>query len=90
LNERQLKSSPDPVDVQIGAKLRELRLARGLVQSQLAEVAGVTFQQVYKYETGRQRVSAAMLYYFACRLGVRMDDFFEDLAASSQRRRQHH
>src|SRR3954463_7988850 len=45
-------------DVEIGRKIRAMRLERGLSQSGLAEGIGLTFQQVQKYEKGANRVSA--------------------------------
>jgi transcriptional regulator with XRE-family HTH domain len=47
----------DPVDVAVGARIRLLRKMRGLSQQSLAEAAGVTFQQIQKYERGSNRVS---------------------------------
>ena len=51
----------DPIDVAVGARIRLLRKVRGLSQQVLAEAAGVTFQQIQKYESGANRVSASML-----------------------------
>ena len=51
----------DPIDVAVGARIRLLRKLRGLSQQALAEAAGVTFQQIQKYERGANRVSASML-----------------------------
>jgi predicted transcriptional regulator len=48
-------------DVEIGRKIRALRLQRGLSQTSLAEGIGLTFQQVQKYEKGTNRVSAGRL-----------------------------
>ena len=48
-------------DVEIGRKIRALRLERGLSQSGLADGIGLTFQQVQKYEKGTNRVSAGRL-----------------------------
>ena len=41
---------PDPVDVEVGQRIRIQRLQSGLSQTALAEQLGVTFQQVQKYE----------------------------------------
>jgi len=54
-------NNPDPIDVAVGARLRLRRHELGWSQSQLAANLGVTFQQVQKYERGRNRVSASML-----------------------------
>lgn len=52
----------DPLDVRIGEKLRVVREAGGLTQVQLTRAAGVTFQQVQKYERGVNRIAAARLW----------------------------
>ena len=54
-------AGPDPIDVAVGARIRNRRLWLGLSQTQLADALGVTFQQVQKYERGANRVSASML-----------------------------
>lgn len=68
--------SPDPVDVFVGAKLRERRLILGLSQDALAATGGVAFQQVQKYERGANRISASRLYQFARALDVEPGFFF--------------
>jgi transcriptional regulator with XRE-family HTH domain len=49
------------VDVEVGQRIRELRLEAGLSQTALALELGVTFQQVQKYEKGVNRVGAGRL-----------------------------
>lgn len=61
---------PDPIDVQVGLRLRTLRRGIGLSQEGLGSALGITFQQVQKYERGSNRVSASMLVKAARRLGV--------------------
>ena len=61
---------PDPVDVEVGHRIRIERLARGLSQTALANQLGVTFQQVQKYEKGVNRVGAGRLTKIAEVLGV--------------------
>src|SRR6185503_17286067 len=63
-------------DVEIGRKIRALRLQRGLSQSGLAEGIGLTFQQVQKYEKGTNRISAGRLQRIAEVLGVPVSFFF--------------
>lgn len=58
------------VDLEIGLRLRAFRTLIGVTQASLAEAAGLTFQQIQKYETGKSRVSASMLCRFADCLGV--------------------
>ena len=52
---------PDPLDAMVGAKIRVLRVSRGLSQSDLADEIGVTFQQVQKYEKGVNRLAGSKL-----------------------------
>ena len=59
---------PDPIDIAVGARIRMRRKMLGVSQQGLAEVLGVTFQQVQKYERGTNRVSASMLVKIARRL----------------------
>jgi transcriptional regulator with XRE-family HTH domain len=67
---------PDPVDVEVGHRIRIERLARGLSQTALANQLGVTFQQVQKYEKGVNRVGAGRLTKIAEVLGVAVGSFF--------------
>jgi len=61
----------------VGAKIRVLRLSRGLSQSDLADQIGVTFQQVQKYEKGANRVGASRLSQIANVLGISVGELFE-------------
>ena len=54
---------------------------QGLTQQQLAEAIGIKFQQVQKYETGANRVSASRLWDIAQVLNVSVSYFFEGYAA---------
>ena len=67
---------PDPVDVEVGHRIRIQRLARGMSQTALANHLGVTFQQVQKYEKGVNRVGAGRLTRIAEVLGVPVNAFF--------------
>jgi transcriptional regulator with XRE-family HTH domain len=73
----------DPIDVAVGARIRLLRKVRGLSQQALAEAAGVTFQQIQKYERGANRVSASMLSRIAATLGTPVSEMFGEGAAAS-------
>lgn len=57
-------------------KIRERRKLLGLSQTELADAAGVQFQQIQKYETGANRVSAPRLYLIARRLNVPIEYFY--------------
>jgi transcriptional regulator with XRE-family HTH domain len=60
--------TPDPIDIEVGARIRVRRKYLSLSQSALAQALGLTFQQVQKYERGANRVSASMLVKIAAKL----------------------
>lgn len=70
-----------PVDVHVGKRIRHRRWMNGTTQQQLAEAVGIKFQQIQKYETGMNRVSASRLWDIANVLGVNVSFFFEGLDA---------
>lgn len=71
-----------PVDVHVGKRIRHRRWMNGTTQQQLAEAVGIKFQQIQKYETGMNRVSASRLWDIAKVLGVKISFFFEGLDAA--------
>jgi transcriptional regulator with XRE-family HTH domain len=78
------------VDRHIGEKVRQRRLEIGMSQEKLAELLGVTFQQVQKYEKGVNRIAASRLYDMTKALDVSVGYFFEGLEeriAKSKKRR---
>ncbi len=76
-----------PVDVHVGKRIRHRRWMVGMTQQQLAEKVGIKFQQIQKYETGMNRVSASRLWDIAEAVDVPVSFFFEgiddDATASS-------
>ena len=54
-----------------------------MTQVQLGAAVGVRFQQIQKYETGTNRVSASRLWKIAGTLGVPVTYFFEGLSRSA-------
>lgn len=66
--------SPDPIDVEVGARLRSIRRNVLMSQDTLARGLGLTFQQIQKYERGTNRISASMLVRAAAVLSVRPSD----------------
>ncbi len=73
-----------PVDVHVGKRIRQRRWMNGTTQQQLAEAVGIKFQQIQKYETGMNRVSASRLWDIAHSLGVEISFFFEGLESQSE------
>lgn len=72
-----------PVDVHVGKRVRHRRWMVGMTQQQLADKVGIKFQQIQKYETGMNRISASRLWDIADALGVPISFFFEGLDQSS-------
>ncbi|MCW5750663.1 MAG: helix-turn-helix transcriptional regulator [Alphaproteobacteria bacterium] len=73
------------VDEYVGERIRSRRAQLGLTQHQLAEVLGLSYQQVQKYETGANRVSCGRLYEIATFLEVPVSFFFEALEPNAPR-----
>ncbi|UOA31188.1 hypothetical protein DSM110093_00951 [Sulfitobacter sp. DSM 110093] len=67
------------VDVHVGKRIRQRRWLTGMTQQRLAELVGIKFQQIQKYETGANRVSASRLWDIADALDVPVPFFFEGL-----------
>ena len=68
-----------PVDVHVGKRIRHRRWITGTTQQQLAEKVGIKFQQIQKYETGMNRVSASRLWEIAHALKVDVSFFFDGI-----------
>jgi transcriptional regulator with XRE-family HTH domain len=75
---------PNPIDVQVGKRIRMRRLFLRMSQRALANDLGLTFQQLQKYETGANRVSASRLSAVADILGVSIAFFFGDLPLNNK------
>jgi transcriptional regulator with XRE-family HTH domain len=66
-----------PVDVHVGKRVRHRRWMVGMTQQQLGDIVGIKFQQIQKYETGMNRISASRLWDIAQALDVSISFFFE-------------
>ena len=72
------------LDRRVGERLRSRRLKMRLSQTELGASAGVSFQQVQKYEKGANRISAGRMIQFAERLGVTPAYFVEGFSGGSK------
>ncbi len=72
------------VDEFIGDKIYNLRLGKGLSRQQLAEVIGVTHQQLQKYEKGTNRISVGRLVLIAKALGKNVHYFYDGIDSEAQ------
>jgi transcriptional regulator with XRE-family HTH domain len=98
---KQVKKRSDrkaiAADLVVGTNVRRLRTESGITLAEMAEALGISHQQLQKYETGANRVSAGMLYELARYFVMPVDALFagtdesgdEDAALVQARRRCH-
>jgi transcriptional regulator with XRE-family HTH domain len=72
-----------PVDVHVGQRVRQRRWMVGMTQQQLGDKVGIKFQQIQKYETGTNRISASRLWDIAAAMEVPVSFFFEGLEGAA-------
>lgn len=78
------------VDRHVGERIRERRTLLGLTQEQLAATLHISYQQIQKYETGANRVSAGRLFEIAKELDCDVAQFFEGLEQNADQSPQAH
>ncbi|MBD5391347.1 helix-turn-helix transcriptional regulator [bacterium] len=71
--------APTAVDEHIGQRLQLRRTMMGMSQKELAKKCGITFQQIQKYETAGNRISAARLFDLSTSLETPVSFFFSGL-----------
>lgn len=77
-------TTPDPIDIHVGLRVRAKRKEVGMSQTALADAIGLTFQQIQKYERGFNRISASRMVAIARALGVPPAYFFEELESTDR------
>lgn len=77
------KAALHAIDKIVGGNIRKFRLARCMSQQELGDALGITYQQVQKYETGGNRVSAGRLYALGKVFGLPVGAFFSGPAFPS-------
>ena len=75
--ETQRKADGSQIDRHVGECIRRRRAELGLTQEDLGSTLEVSYQQIQKYETGANRISAGRLYEVARALNVDMSYFFD-------------
>jgi transcriptional regulator with XRE-family HTH domain len=68
---------PDEIDLVISRNLKKIRHIRRLNLSDVAPYVGVTYQQLQKYESGKNRISAGRLYKLSKFYEIQIQDFFK-------------
>jgi transcriptional regulator with XRE-family HTH domain len=83
LNVDQLSKRTAEADKRVGACVRAARVKAGLSQSKLANELGITFQQLQKYEKGKNRIAVSTLLLIADALAVPVHSFFDAIERQS-------
>lgn len=60
----------------IALNLKTARQRRGLSMQTVAQAVGVSYQQIQKYENGKDRISVVRLYDIACYYSIPIEQFF--------------
>ena len=81
-----IKSSPDPVDIHVGARVRLRRTLLGMSQEKLGKALGLTFQQVQKYERGANRIGSSRLFQLSRILDVPVSFFFDEMVTETTKK----
>jgi transcriptional regulator with XRE-family HTH domain len=74
------KKQANPIDIQVGNRVRIRRMLIGMSQERLGDLLGLTFQQVQKYEKGVNRIGAGRLFEVARILNVPVNFFYEGVS----------
>lgn len=72
-------------DEEVGQRLKTARLKAGWTQNQIAELLGLSFQQVQKYETGINRLPANKYPKLAASIGFDVTDLLKGKADSFEK-----
>ena len=75
----QLSKRTAEADKRVGACVRAARVKAGLSQSKLAVELGITFQQLQKYEKGKNRIAVSTLLLIADALSLPVQSFFDSV-----------
>jgi len=73
-------NSPNLIDIHVGNRIKLRRQNLKPSQNTLAQMLGISFQQIQKYEKGLNRIGASRLFDFSCALNVSTDFFFTDMS----------
>lgn len=83
MDQDKISLTANDVDRLVGDRIRRRRILMGLTQDQLGEALGISYQQIQKYETGANRVSAGRLYLIAECLDVTPGWFFDPVKSDA-------
>lgn len=76
-----MADDPNPIDREVGRRLKQRRTLLGMSQERLGDLLGITYQQVQKYERGINRIGSSRLYDICRILDVPSSYFFDEAEA---------
>ena len=71
--------SASEIDRHVGERIRRRRVMLGLTQEQLGDALDISYQQIQKYETGANRVSAGRLFKISQILEINVASLYDGL-----------
>lgn len=77
------KGRAQDIDKHIGERLKQIRKQKGMTQEDLAEKLGISFQQIQKYENGKNRISFSNMVELSRYLNVSLDSFLDSPSLAS-------
>ena len=75
-----------PVDLHIGEKIKMARTLRGISMEKLADEIGVSYQQIAKYQSGKNGCRGGRLIEIAVALNMPVEFFFEGIGGTPEKR----
>ena len=72
------------VDRHVAANVRRLRVDRGMTQQNLAKALGISFQQLQKYETGKNRITIGRLVAICEQLEVSLSQMVHGISKTAR------
>lgn len=81
-----IENRANEIDVHVGRRVRKRRVMLGLSQTGLAKSIGITFQQIQKYEAGKNRIGAGRLFEISEILEVPVTFFYQELPRANRNR----
>ncbi|KZD00874.1 helix-turn-helix domain-containing protein [Thalassospira xiamenensis] len=70
---------PNVIDAHVAERIRMLRKVLDIKQWQMADLIGISSQQIQKFEAGRDRYKAGHLHLLSQMFGVEIDFFYEGI-----------
>jgi transcriptional regulator with XRE-family HTH domain len=86
-SQRKGRGKANAFDALVGRNMRRCRLLLGVSLQSLASATGITYQQLMKYEYGRDRIASSRMFEIARALNISVDDFFDGVANAAKQHR---